>query len=150
MPSKLIIAAAWFVLFSVRLVFGEGNQDWRAWRGPLGNGSIEQGAYPVQFGADNYRWRADLPGKGCSTPILLGDIWRQRHEDLMVVSPDVGGVLRARAAAKLLEADLAIIDKRRPRPNGASGWHSVVALATLVIARQRVPVPGSHGALWAQ
>ncbi len=45
---------------------------------------------------------------------------RQRHPDLMVVSPDVGGVVRARALAKRLDdADLAIIDKRRPRPNEA-------------------------------
>ncbi len=60
-----------------------------------------------------------------STPILLGDIWRQRHEELMVVSPDVGGVLRARAAAKLLEADLAIIDKRRPRANVSEVMHII-------------------------
>lgn len=52
-----------------------------------------------------------------SSPILLGDIWRHDHPNLMVVSPDVGGVVRARAIAKRLECDLAIIDKRRPRPN---------------------------------
>lgn len=52
-------------------------------------------------------------------PVLLGDIWRQPYEDLLVVSPDVGGVVRARALAKHLEADLAIIDKRRPKPNEA-------------------------------
>ena len=50
-------------------------------------------------------------------PILLGDIWKQRHDDLLVVSPDVGGVVRARALAKRLESDLAIIDKRRPKAN---------------------------------
>lgn len=55
-----------------------------------------------------------------SSPILLGDIWRQEYPNLMVVSPDVGGVVRARAIAKRLDdADLAIIDKRRPRPNEA-------------------------------
>ncbi|HED16624.1 MAG TPA: ribose-phosphate diphosphokinase [Gammaproteobacteria bacterium] len=55
-----------------------------------------------------------------ASPILLGDIWRQKYENLMVVSPDVGGVVRARALAKRLDdADLAIIDKRRPRPNEA-------------------------------
>jgi ribose-phosphate pyrophosphokinase len=54
-----------------------------------------------------------------SSPILLGDIWRHDHDNLMVVSPDVGGVVRARAIAKRLECDLAIIDKRRPRPNVA-------------------------------
>jgi ribose-phosphate pyrophosphokinase len=55
-----------------------------------------------------------------ASPILLGDIWRQKYPDLLVVSPDVGGVVRARALAKRLDdADLAIIDKRRPRPNEA-------------------------------
>lgn len=54
-----------------------------------------------------------------STPILMGDIWKQDYDDLMVVSPDVGGVVRARAVAKRLECDLAIIDKRRPKPNVA-------------------------------
>jgi len=53
-----------------------------------------------------------------ASPILLGDIWRQEYPELMVVSPDVGGVVRARALAKRLDdADLAIIDKRRPRAN---------------------------------
>ncbi len=55
-----------------------------------------------------------------ASPILLGDIWRQKYDNLMVVSPDVGGVVRARALAKRLDdADLAIIDKRRPRANEA-------------------------------
>ena len=55
-----------------------------------------------------------------SGPILLGDVWKQSYKGLVVVSPDVGGVVRARALAKRLEADLAIIDKRRPRPNVAT------------------------------
>jgi ribose-phosphate pyrophosphokinase len=50
-------------------------------------------------------------------PILLGDIWRQNYPELLVVSPDVGGVVRARSLAKRLECDLAIIDKRRPKAN---------------------------------
>ncbi len=54
-----------------------------------------------------------------ATPILLDDLVKQHHENLVVVSPDVGGVVRARAAAKQLGADLAIIDKRRPKPNVA-------------------------------
>ncbi len=54
-----------------------------------------------------------------ASPVLLGDIWRNKYHDLLVVSPDVGGVVRARAMAKHLEAGLAIIDKRRPRPNEA-------------------------------
>ena len=55
-----------------------------------------------------------------SGPILLGDVWKHGYQDLVAVSPDVGGVIRARALAKRLEADLAIIDKRRPRPNVAT------------------------------
>ncbi len=55
-----------------------------------------------------------------ASPILLGDIWRHKYPNLIVVSPDVGGVVRARALAKRLDdADLAIIDKRRPRANEA-------------------------------
>jgi ribose-phosphate pyrophosphokinase len=54
-----------------------------------------------------------------ATPVLLGDIWKHDYQDLMVVSPDVGGVVRARAIAKRLDADLAIIDKRRPKANVA-------------------------------
>jgi len=52
-----------------------------------------------------------------ATPILLGDLWKRNYEDLIVVSPDVGGVVRARAIAKRLDSDLAIIDKRRPKAN---------------------------------
>jgi ribose-phosphate pyrophosphokinase len=53
-----------------------------------------------------------------ASPVLLGDAWKHKHENMVVVSPDVGGVVRARALAKRLDdADLAIIDKRRPRPN---------------------------------
>ena len=52
-----------------------------------------------------------------ATPILLGDVWKQNYDDLLVVSPDVGGVVRARAIAKRLDSELAIIDKRRPRAN---------------------------------
>jgi len=55
-----------------------------------------------------------------SAPIMLGDVWKHDHKNLVVVSPDVGGVVRARALAKRLESDLAIIDKRRPRPNVAT------------------------------
>lgn len=52
-------------------------------------------------------------------PILIDDIKRQSYEDLMIVSPDIGGVVRARAVAKQLDSDLAIIDKRRPQANVA-------------------------------
>ncbi len=53
-----------------------------------------------------------------ASPVLLGDAWKQDRDNMMVVSPDIGGVVRARALAKRLDdADLAIIDKRRPRAN---------------------------------
>ncbi len=54
-----------------------------------------------------------------ASPILLSDVWKYDYPNLIVVSPDVGGVVRARALAKQLDADLAIIDKRRPKPNVA-------------------------------
>ncbi len=60
-----------------------------------------------------------------ATPVLLGDIWKQNFEQLMVVSPDVGGVVRARAIAKRLDTELAIIDKRRPKPNVAKVMHII-------------------------
>ena len=51
-----------------------------------------------------------------ASPLLLGDVWKQKYDDMVVVSPDVGGVVRARALAKRLDdADLVIIDKRRAR-----------------------------------
>jgi ribose-phosphate pyrophosphokinase len=80
----------------------------------------------VDLHADQIQGFFDIPVDNIyATPILLGDIWRQRHDDLMVVSPDVGGVLRARAAAKRLETDLAIIDKRRPRANVSEVMHII-------------------------
>lgn len=60
-----------------------------------------------------------------AAPILLGEVWRHDYPNLVVVSPDVGGVVRARALAKRLEADLAIIDKRRPKPNVAKVMHII-------------------------
>ncbi len=54
-----------------------------------------------------------------ATPILIKHLEAQNHPNLIVVSPDIGGVVRARAVAKQLHCDLAILDKRRPRPNVA-------------------------------
>ena len=72
----------------------------------------------VDLHADQIQGFFDIPVDNVyAAPILLGDIWKQRYEDLLVVSPDVGGVVRARALAKRLESDLAIIDKRRPKAN---------------------------------
>jgi len=71
--------------------------------------------------ADQIQGFFDVPVDNIyAAPILLGDVWKQGFQDLIVVSPDVGGVVRARALAKRLESDLAIIDKRRPRPNVAT------------------------------
>ena len=72
----------------------------------------------VDLHADQIQGFFDIPVDNIyAGPILLGDIWKQRHDELVVVSPDIGGVVRARALAKHLEADLAIIDKRRPKAN---------------------------------
>lgn len=61
-----------------------------------------------------------------STPIILEDIHKKTYKNIMIVSPDVGGVIRARAIAKRLPgADLAIIDKRRPQPNEAQVMHII-------------------------
>jgi len=71
--------------------------------------------------ADQIQGFFDIPVDNVySTPILLGDLWKHGYKNQVVVSPDVGGVVRARAIAKRLETDLAIIDKRRPRPNVAT------------------------------
>nr|WP_322107904.1 ribose-phosphate diphosphokinase [uncultured Steroidobacter sp.] len=73
----------------------------------------------VDLHADQIQGFFDIPVDNVyASPVLLGDAWKQKYENLMVVSPDVGGVVRARALAKRLDdAELAIIDKRRPRPN---------------------------------
>ncbi|MDX1668353.1 MAG: ribose-phosphate pyrophosphokinase [Limnobacter sp.] len=68
--------------------------------------------------ADQIQGFFDIPVDNIyASPVLLDDVWKQNLENLMVVSPDVGGVVRARALAKRLDCDLAIIDKRRPRAN---------------------------------
>jgi ribose-phosphate pyrophosphokinase len=73
----------------------------------------------VDLHAEQIQGFFDLPVDNVyGSPILVSDIWRHEYPNLIVVSPDVGGVVRARALAKQLDdADLAIIDKRRPRPN---------------------------------
>ena len=81
-----------------------------------------------------------------ASPILLGDIWRQEYKNLIVVSPDVGGVVRARAIAKRLgDADLAIIDKRRPKANVSEIMHIIgdVENRTCVIVDDLVDTAGT-------
>jgi len=74
----------------------------------------------VDLHADQIQGFFDIPVDNIyATPILVHDILQQRIENLTVVSPDIGGVVRARAVAKGLNTDLAIIDKRRPKANVA-------------------------------
>ncbi|MDN6179984.1 MAG: ribose-phosphate pyrophosphokinase [Halomonas subglaciescola] len=76
--------------------------------------------------ADQIQGFFDVPVDNVyGSPILLDDIERQNYSDLIVVSPDVGGVVRARAIAKQLNVDLAIIDKRRPQANQAQVMHII-------------------------
>ncbi len=73
----------------------------------------------VDLHADQIQGFFDIPVDNVyASPVLLGDAWKQAYRNVVIVSPDVGGVVRARAFAKRLDdAELAIIDKRRPRPN---------------------------------
>jgi ribose-phosphate pyrophosphokinase len=81
----------------------------------------------VDLHADQIQGFFDIPVDNVyASPILLGDVWRQHYQDIIVVSPDVGGVVRARALAKRLnDADLAIIDKRRLKANVAEVMHII-------------------------
>ena len=73
----------------------------------------------IDLHADQIQGFFDIPVDNVyASPVLLGDAWKQAYRNVVIVSPDVGGVVRARAFAKRLDdAELAIIDKRRPRPN---------------------------------
>lgn len=100
----------------------------------------------VDLHADQIQGFFDIPVDNIyATPVLLGDIWKQEIKDLLVVSPDVGGVVRARAFAKRLESDLAIIDKRRPRANVSEVMHIIgeVADRTCVIMDDMVDTAGT-------
>ena len=81
----------------------------------------------VDLHADQIQGFFDVPVDNVyASPVLLGDIYKQKYPDLIVVSPDVGGVVRARALAKRLDdSDLAIIDKRRPQANEAQVMHII-------------------------
>jgi ribose-phosphate pyrophosphokinase len=76
--------------------------------------------------ADQIQGFFDIPVDNIyASPVLFADIAQHKFEDPIVVSPDVGGVVRARAIAKRLECDLAIIDKRRPKANVAEVMHLI-------------------------
>ena len=72
----------------------------------------------IDLHADQIQGFFDIPVDNIyATPLFLADIHKQNYDDVIVVSPDVGGVVRARALAKQLNTDLAIVDKRRPEAN---------------------------------
>ena len=76
--------------------------------------------------ADQIQGFFDIPVDNIyASPVLLGDLRQKNYDDLLVVSPDVGGVVRARALAKQLGCDLAIIDKRRPKANESEIMHVI-------------------------
>jgi ribose-phosphate pyrophosphokinase len=96
--------------------------------------------------ADQIQGFFDIPVDNIyAAPVLLGDVWKQRYEDVVVVSPDVGGVVRARALAKRLESDLAIIDKRRPKANVSEVMNIIgeVSGRTCVIMDDMVDTAGT-------
>jgi ribose-phosphate pyrophosphokinase len=100
----------------------------------------------VDLHADQIQGFFDIPVDNIyAAPILLGDIWKQQHDNLLVVSPDVGGVVRARALAKRLDSDLAIIDKRRPKANVSEVMNIIgdVAGRTCVIMDDMVDTAGT-------
>ncbi|PLY16271.1 MAG: ribose-phosphate pyrophosphokinase [Sedimenticola sp.] len=101
----------------------------------------------IDLHADQIQGFFDIPVDNVyALPILLGDVWRQKYNELIVVSPDVGGVVRARALAKQLDdADLAIIDKRRPRANEAQVMNIIgdVAGKTCVLIDDMVDTAGT-------
>ncbi len=101
----------------------------------------------VDLHADQIQGFFDIPVDNVyASPVLLGDVWKQKYPDLMVVSPDVGGVVRARALAKRLDdAELAIIDKRRPRANESEVMNIIgeVADKTCVLIDDLVDTAGT-------
>jgi ribose-phosphate pyrophosphokinase len=101
----------------------------------------------VDLHAEQIQGFFDIPVDNIfASPVLLGDVWKQRDENIIVVSPDVGGVVRARALAKRLDdADLAIIDKRRPRPNESKVMNIIgnVAGKTCVMIDDMVDTAGT-------
>jgi ribose-phosphate pyrophosphokinase len=101
----------------------------------------------VDLHAEQIQGFFDIPMDNVyASPVLLGDIWKHEYPDLMVVSPDVGGVVRARAIAKRLDdADLAIIDKRRPKANETRVMNIIgdVADRTCVMVDDMVDTAGT-------
>ena len=87
-------------------------------------------ALTMDLHADQIQGFFDIPTDNIyASPVLWGELYRHEPDDLLIVSPDVGGVVRARAMAKHMGADLAIIDKRRPRANEAKVMHIIGGVA---------------------
>ena len=101
----------------------------------------------VDLHADQIQGFFDVPVDNVyASPVLLGDIYKQKYPNLIIVSPDVGGVVRARAVAKRLDdSDLAIIDKRRPQANVAQVMHIIgeVKDKTCIIVDDLVDTAGT-------
>ena len=101
----------------------------------------------VDLHADQIMGFFDIPVDNVyASPVLLGEAWKQGYRDMVVVSPDAGGVARARAMAKRLDdADLAIIDKRRPRANESKVMNIIgeVAGKTCVLIDDMVDTAGT-------
>ncbi|MEC9341883.1 MAG: ribose-phosphate pyrophosphokinase [Pseudomonadota bacterium] len=104
-------------------------------------------ALTIDLHADQIQGFYDIPIDNVyASPVLLGDIWRHNYDDPVVVSPDVGGVIRARALARPLDdADLAIIDKRRPQPGQTEVMNIIgeVAGRTCIIIDDIVDTAGT-------
>jgi outer membrane protein assembly factor BamB len=71
MDNRRLVSVAFIVLAACQLTAVAEQLDWPSWRGPHDNGSAPAGNFPVQFDKSTTRWRVPLPGKGCSTPIVL-------------------------------------------------------------------------------
>jgi ribose-phosphate pyrophosphokinase len=126
----------------------------------LGTAGIDR-LLTIDLHADQIQGFFDIPVDNIyATPVLLVDVERQGYENLMIVSPDVGGVVRARAMARQLDdADLAIIDKRRPKSNESEVMHIIgdVSGRTCLLVDDMVDTAGTlcaaanalkaHGAL---
>jgi len=101
----------------------------------------------VDLHADQIQGFFDIPVDNVyASPLTLADIWKHYGDDnMIVVSPDVGGVVRARAIAKRLDAELAIIDKRRPRANEATVMNLIgdVADKTCVLVDDMIDTAGT-------
>lgn len=83
MTRTAFLGTCFALLLTVSPTFAEPHADWQSWRGPSSRGSIEKGKFPVKFDANTSPWRAELPGKGCSTPIA--------HQGRIYVTAPVDG-----------------------------------------------------------